>query len=1364
MDDDDGDDDKTAVDDSLDMPLLDPSDLNPLSSHASTALTADIHHPHVSKHGTKLKLKLSKSASSLSESAPPYYATSASASSAAAASLSFSHHPASLLPLLSKSTNTLDGEDLKALAKDLHALQRESKHRALLIETELRKLYDTTGDGTSGGIEGEEYYQNAIKWLHGIDVSDDVLGADEAAGGGGVVEQRRKKHGKKGDDDDETDGTKRRNKKKKSSQSAATADGDDDDEEVDSDDESKPKKAMTAKEKQTALKELWETVDGWMAFPTIEQCDSVREVEWRGVDIGPASGYWLKESKEREWREERDREREREREKEKERERDKQRKKEKKKEKQRKEKERERACFDINTQVLIRLDWPGKPVVAWMDAAHVMDLWGQPHTRAVIQIASLRSDPAGEAIERKKLEKRGDDNAAGRVTGSLDRLVYAPLTGVVEPFVYNDKPKYAGRHPVRIRAHTSQHDTVDLLVTPDHNMWVAPQRERQVRDGGAKSRVQTTYPYQTVEAAKLLTVNPLPASVEWEQNPAVNRLEQQFVGWCIKQSAPIDTVHDYSFTLPSMAEMIQVAKDNDIDLAAHVPAKHLRDAGAYPAYTFTGEDMDAFLGLFGFHTGNGSLSVLRTGCGSRHCSLHRCREQQRDFTEGVWDRLSRIKRPDGSPLFSDHWRLCSFSGATSPASHTRSLSHSRRTSFSIDLSDNSDSLIFTPRSRSTSAVSTDITADAVVAATTMEEEAVTLDEVDLPLTSDNDDEMSDLASSVSDDDSDMLYHWTVPQLVVWLLLVELQTSKQLVRVSLPSWVWLLTSRQVAILIDGMAHGDGSHTEKAAREDTCDWCGITHRDRLDISTASKGFADELHALAMHAGMRSTVRRYHAGHPTSNHTGKPVPDRYEVSIHQCCNPSAFTDSRIDRSIGRNGYIQIDDRPETRQRQFWCVTTAAPSHVVLVRRRVDDFDDKLHHMLARPQQAYDGYVQGEQWVTAWLGNCTDKYKHKDAKKLQEANRLSLFFIDDPKTRRSVIETDRTLAGINGANNGSSSGSGAASGGLVSRVMGIFVEQVGKVLPYINPAVKGKAGGSSSKKQKKDNKQQRSSITPPQFTLEERLRMELKSVGLLSGADVDLAADYSHRADDEVCAALRNQSTSLSQAVASNNTVRRMLHPLSLRLVDHTQRLQLLYEAEAGLHKSYKKKKLSDNKCKEVVEQFVQQQQRLGSRRRITGFIPHPQDMKGVPRVIANSVLSHPTYRDVLMSDELPPLQSTSGGTGHYYSGRYGKGSAGTGLLPPSTIPSLLSHLSSAGYSPGGSHGYFTSSPLPSFSSHNSPLHLSPSGSPVRPADVGEDGAVSTNGPGTPQPLELYSPNISIGQLPNLAQDANGDSGFGF
>ena len=40
---------------------------------------------------------------------------------------------------------------------------------------------------------------------------------------------------------------------------------------------------------------------------------------------------------------------------------------------------------------------------------------------------------------------------------------------------------------------------------------------------------------------------------------------------------------------------------------------------------------------------------------------------------------------------------------------------------------------------------------------------------------------------------------------------------------------------------------------------------------------------------------------------------------------------------------------------------------------------------------------------------------------------------------------------------------------------------------------------------------------------------------------------------------------------------------------------------------------------------------QQRVGSRRRITGFIPHPQDMKGVPRCIADAVTSHPSYREL-------------------------------------------------------------------------------------------------------------------------------------
>ena len=133
----------------------------------------------LSKDGNKLKLKLSKNSALSSSSSAPFFSASASF-------LSFQHHPAALLSFAShtsKALNQLDLEDLKALARDLHALQRESRDRALAAETELRKLHEARG-GADGapGIESEDFYQNAIKWCEpGTAHRTDALDTDSAA-------------------------------------------------------------------------------------------------------------------------------------------------------------------------------------------------------------------------------------------------------------------------------------------------------------------------------------------------------------------------------------------------------------------------------------------------------------------------------------------------------------------------------------------------------------------------------------------------------------------------------------------------------------------------------------------------------------------------------------------------------------------------------------------------------------------------------------------------------------------------------------------------------------------------------------------------------------------------------------------------------------------------------------------------------------------------------------------------------------------------------------------------------------------------------------------------------------------------------
>ena len=613
------------------------------------------------------------------------------------------------------------------------------------------------------------------------------------------------------------------------------------------------------------------------------------------------------------------------------------------------ERERERQCFDMNTEVLIRLEWPDGPKVGWMNAETVLALWRQPATRAVMQIASLRSDAAGEQVERQRLLQLGDVDAAGAVSGSLDRLVYAPLIDVVEPFVYDSKKRYADRHPVRIRAHTSEHGAIDLLVTPDHHMWVAPQRLLSTtRADGTMTSEYATYPYQTV-AADQLNVNPLPKLVPHSDllyNATSDTLHQHFLGWRVKQAAPVDIAQDYSFRLPSMAEMVDLAAARGLDLAKCVPDKHLQNT-AYAAHTFQGADMDTFLAFLGMHSVAGSISLDR-----ERAQLDWTHNQHAEFVEGVWTRLSRIERSDGSLLFpsrrSKYWR-----NRRSPTPATTSTSTSAALDVVEDETDNDESIELT--------VSADSGTDEV-------------------MSSDSDDDGEKAGSS------NWHRFWSVPQLVVWLFVANMNTSKQRVSEPLPSWVWLLSPRQVVVLIAGTAHGAGSHSEQ---QSFCDWCGITHRLWSDISTVNRRHAEQLHALAMHAGMYSTMNVCRRRHRVSRLTGERFRDCYSVTIHQRANPSACTGSEC---LGRNAGVHIDDRPVTRQQLFWCVTTEESSHVVLVRRRVDDCDKLFPNPLNQPPATKSEYAEGAQWFTAWVGNCE---RERDRQRLRARDRERMLLL---------------------------------------------------------------------------------------------------------------------------------------------------------------------------------------------------------------------------------------------------------------------------------------------------------------------------------------------------------------------------------
>ena len=520
-------------------------------------------------------------------------------------------------------------------------------------------------------------------------------------------------------------------------------------------------------------------------------------------------------------------------------------------------------CFDINTEVLV---WITDNQNGWMSGDELMKWWYSVE-RPNIRIASMRT------------------------VDGVNYLVYNQLVDVVSPFVYDSKYG-VDEHPVRIRV-TTPKATLDLLVTPDHNMYAAPVMfktgQKRVNDQNKFFGCQTdVLPYRTVTAVDLL------------QTP--KDCPKNFRGWHIPVSCPLladpttslppgltlgGVRQEPCFTLPSLLTMKQKAIDAQ---RAHIipvnnyiyqqsPQQYERE------YTFVDDEMDTWLLFIGFHLADGS-SEIRTIGDSQTAYLKYYQKQFPQFIRTVWGRLQQMKHADGQYVFNAHQ------------------------------SRDSDIWCETP---------------------------------------------------VSNDPDAIHFQWYNLVLVVWLWLIELHTSNQVIYVPIPVWLWYLTPRQVKLVLLGMAHGDGTVSKSDAGAQYCEWCMKTHRKFTYITTVSKKHADEIQRLCMHAGWSSTVTFIDTSHYINIKTGHTEPGYYVVSLNT-------TETTVNtHSLQKNRhYINLDKTDAVRKQKFWCVTTAEPSHVILVRRRVNDYTVDSPNKLAKSQTATSKYVVGDKWVTAIIGNC--------------------------------------------------------------------------------------------------------------------------------------------------------------------------------------------------------------------------------------------------------------------------------------------------------------------------------------------------------------------------------------------------------
>jgi len=193
--------------------------------------------------------------------------------------------------------------------------------------------------------------------------------------------------------------------------------------------------------------------------------------------------------------------------------------------------------------------------------------------------------------------------------------------------------------------------------------------------------------------------------------------------------------------------------------------------------------------------------------------------------------------------------------------------------------------------------------------------------------------------------------------------------------------------------------------------------------------------------------------------------------------------------------------------------------------------------------------------------------------------------------------------------------------------------------------------------------------------LSLSKRIEMEFQALGLLDGgashahggsssshgSEFNYNRELLDRQDDELCAALRQQQQELSQVLRTLNGTKQRLYPVLSKITDHGSKLAALLRAEADLQAVYQtrvlhgaggasggKKSLSvlhpnltpgappSEVLERALESWSATEASTGTRRAITGFIPDPVDLGGIPRGQLHLYPPFRGYLDVFIRGE--------------------------------------------------------------------------------------------------------------------------------
>ena len=238
---------------------------------------------------------------------------------------------------------------------------------------------------------------------------------------------------------------------------------------------------------------------------------------------------------------------------------------------------------------------------------------------------------------------------------------------------------------------------------------------------------------------------------------------------------------------------------------------------------------------------------------------------------------------------------------------------------------------------------------------------------------------------------------TAAPLIICLLLAGLCNPESS---PLPIWLWRLSARQLRVLFHGAAHSCGMKDESTDSGMAFEWSHPNHAVSVTLSTSSRQRADDIQLLAMHAGLASNI----LFEPSSGYTVTCSSESTQAPI--------LPSSRASSTTLHGSSIMFDKRPSSRSRRFWCVTTAADSHVVLVRRRRRSSDGSRTYHTALVGQCYMNSLLQQLYMMpsfrygVWLSSLDSPV----AKEEREAEKLKQSQADEQP------EPTRPVAAVNG------------------------------------------------------------------------------------------------------------------------------------------------------------------------------------------------------------------------------------------------------------------------------------------------------------------------------------------------------------